>query len=48
MVCPPDTAYRLHEKLPESKLVLAESSGHWMGEKAIQSALLAAMRELED
>ena len=48
LVCPPDTAYRLHEKLPESKLVLAESSGHWMGEKAIQSALLAAMRELED
>jgi proline iminopeptidase len=47
VVCPPVTAYRLHGKLPESRLVLAESSGHWMGEEAIQSALLAAMRELE-
>jgi proline iminopeptidase len=48
VVCPPVTAYRLHETLPNSKLVLAESSGHWMGEPAIQSALLEAMRELEE
>jgi proline iminopeptidase len=48
VVCPPLTAYRLHAKLPNSKLVLAEGSGHWMGEPAIQSALLEAMREFED
>jgi proline iminopeptidase len=48
VVCPPVTAYRLHEVLPNSKLVLAEASGHWMGEPAIQSALLEAMREFED
>lgn len=48
VVCPPITAYRLHELLPNSKLVLAEESGHWMGEPAIQSALLDAMRDFED
>lgn len=48
VVCPPVTAYRLHEKLPESELILAEGSGHWMGEPAIQSALLEAMRRFEE
>ena len=48
VVCPPVTAYRLHEMLPGSKLVLAEGSGHWMGEPKIQAALLEAMRDLED
>jgi proline iminopeptidase len=47
VVCPPVTAYRLHQALPHSKLVLAEGSGHWMGEPAIQSALLQAMHEME-
>jgi len=41
------TAYRLHQKLPWSKLVIAERAGHWMGEKTIQEALLTAMREME-
>jgi proline iminopeptidase len=48
VVCPPVTAYRLHELLPNSRLVLAEGAGHWMGEPAIQSALLEAMREFEE
>jgi proline iminopeptidase len=48
VVCPPVTAYRLHALLPNSKLVVAEQSGHWMGEPAIQSALLEAMRGFED
>ena len=47
VICPPVTAYRLHQLLPQSKLVLAESSGHWMGEPAIQSELLKAAREFE-
>jgi proline iminopeptidase len=48
VVCPPVTAYLLHKKLPKSELILAESSGHWMGEPAIQSALLEAMRNFEE
>jgi len=47
MACPPITAYELHAKLPKSKMVFAEGAGHWMGEEAVQSALLAAMREFE-
>ena len=46
-ICPPITAYRLHKQLPKSKLVIAESAGHWMGEKPIEQALLQAMREFE-
>ena len=47
MICPPITAYRLHQKLPKSKLIIAEGAGHWMGEEPIQRALLQAMREFE-
>ena len=47
MICPPVTAFRLHQKLPRSKLVIAEQSGHSMQEKAIERALLEAMREFE-
>jgi proline iminopeptidase len=47
MICPPIIAYRLHRKLPKSKLIIAESSGHWMGEKNIEKALLKAMRDFE-
>lgn len=46
MICPPVTAYRLHLKLPKSRLVIAEKSGHWMGEKPIEEALLNAMVEI--
>lgn len=47
MICPPATAYRLHRLLPESKLVIVEGAGHWMGDKPIQQALLKAMKEFE-
>lgn len=47
MICPPITAYRLHQKLPNSKLMIAENAGHWMGEPAIEGALLQAAREFE-
>ncbi len=47
MICPPVTAYRLHRKLPGSKLVIVESAGHWMGEGPIEKALLRAMRAFE-
>ena len=47
VICPPVTAYRLHKRLPKSILVTAEKSGHWMGEKPIEDALLNAVREFE-
>ncbi len=47
MICPPKTAYRLHELLPRSKLVIADAAGHWMGEKPIERALLKAMKGFE-
>jgi proline iminopeptidase len=47
MICPPITAYRLHQRLPKSKLVIAEAAGHWMGDEGVRDALLAAMREFE-
>ena len=47
MICPPINAYRLHKKLPKSKLVIAEGAGHWMGDKPIEKALLEAVLEFE-
>ncbi len=47
VVCPPVTAYRLHKQLPKSKLIVAEGSGHWMGEPAIEKALIKAIRSFE-
>jgi proline iminopeptidase len=47
MVCPPYTAYRLHKKLPGSKLVIVEVAGHLQNEKPIESELLKAMRDFE-
>jgi len=47
MICPPITAYQIHQKLPNSKLIIAEGSGHWRGEKPIEVELLKAMREFE-
>jgi proline iminopeptidase len=47
VICPPITAYRLAEKLPNAELVIAENAGHWMGEASIERALLEAMRRFE-
>jgi len=47
VICPPIFAYRLHKKLPKSQLIIVEESGHWMGEKGIEAALLKAIREFE-
>lgn len=47
MICPPITAYRLHQMLPNSKLVIAEGAGHWMGDEGVKKELLKAMREFE-
>ncbi len=47
MICPPLAAYKLHQMLPLSKLVVAEASGHSSQEPAIEQALLEAMRDFE-
>ncbi|MGB8952256.1 MAG: prolyl aminopeptidase [Candidatus Aminicenantales bacterium] len=47
MICPPLAAYKLHRMLPLSKLVIAEASGHSLQERAIERALLIAMRDFE-
>jgi proline iminopeptidase len=47
VICPPINAYRLHRLLPNSRLVIAEGAGHWMGEKPVEKALLEAMRGFE-
>jgi len=46
-ICPPRTAYKLHKKLPGSKLVIVESAGHWMGDPNMERALLQAVEGLE-
>ena len=45
VICPPHTAYRLHAKLPKSKLVIVDASGHSSSEPGIRAALLQAVRE---
>jgi proline iminopeptidase len=45
-ICPPRTAYELHEALPGSKLVIAEASGHWMGEPNIERELVRIFEEI--
>lgn len=47
MICPPFNAYRLHKRLNNSKLIIAEEAGHSMDERNIEQALVRAMRELE-
>jgi len=47
VICPPINAYRLKQKLPHARLVLAESAGHWMGEEPIERELLRAIRQFE-
>jgi proline iminopeptidase len=47
MICPPISAYRLHQRLPQSKLIIVEKAGHSIGEKPIESALLEAMKQFE-
>ena len=47
MICPPITAYRLHQMLPLSRLEIVEKAGHSLSEKGIELALLRAMKTFE-
>ncbi len=46
-VCPPLAAYRLHQKLPRSTLVIVERAGHVASEPGIQAELVKAMKSFE-
>lgn len=47
VICPPIFAMRIHERLPGSKLIITEKSGHSMGEPETEKALLEAVRDFE-
>jgi proline iminopeptidase len=47
IICPPFTAWRLHQQLPKSKLVIVEEAGHSETEPGTTQALLAAAAEFE-
>lgn len=47
MMTPPITAYRLHKKLPNSKLCIAEAAGHSDWEIPVAEKMLEAIREFE-
>jgi proline iminopeptidase len=47
MICPPVTAWRLHQRLPKSKLIIIEEAGHSEGEPDTTRALVEAMAEFE-
>jgi proline iminopeptidase len=47
LICPPAFAMKVHERIRGSKLIIAERSGHSMGEPEIEKALLEAARGFE-
>lgn len=47
VINPPLNAYKLHQKLPKSKLVIVEKAGHASMEQSIQNQLLLAAKEFE-
>ncbi|MBN2092770.1 prolyl aminopeptidase [candidate division KSB1 bacterium] len=47
VICPPVTAYKLQQRLPNARLIIAEGAGHWMGEPSIEQALIKAMQAFE-
>ncbi|MBU0640105.1 MAG: prolyl aminopeptidase [Planctomycetes bacterium] len=47
MLCPPITAWRLHQRLPKSRLIIVEQAGHSEDEEGTTRALLAAVAACE-
>lgn len=48
VICPPLAAFRLHELLPKSKLVIVEEAGHSESEEGITAALVRAAAAFEN
>jgi len=47
VICPPATAYKLHKKLPLSKLIIVERAGHSASAEPLQSYLVNAVKAFE-
>ena len=47
IICPPITAFRLHKKLPKSKLYIIERAGHSASAEPLRSRLVNAVKEFE-
>lgn len=47
MVCPPKTAYELHQAIPQSKLIIIPDAGHSASEAGTLSSLLDATDEFK-
>jgi proline iminopeptidase len=47
VICPPKTAYKLHQALPKSQLWIVEAAGHAGAEPGIQAAIVRAVRTFE-
>lgn len=47
VICPPITAYRLHQKLPKSKLFIVERAGHSSREPGTLRQLILAVKQFE-
>ena len=48
LVCPPTTAYELHEAWPEMQLRIVPAGGHSMYDAGLQEEVLRATDELRD
>lgn len=48
MICPPVSAYKLHEIWPESKLHFVRNAGHALSEPGISAALVKAMNDIAE
>lgn len=46
IVCPPWTAHKLHQALPDSHLIIVPDAGHSTTEKGIATALVSAMSRM--
>lgn len=47
VICPPITAYKLHKKLPNSKLIIVERAGHSASSEPLRTFLVNAVKAFE-
>jgi len=47
VICPPITAFKLHKKLPKSKLIIVERAGHSASAEPLRTFLVNAMKAFE-
>jgi proline iminopeptidase len=47
VICPPKTAFKLHNKLPKSKLIIVERAGHSANAEPLRTFLVNAVKAFE-